>query len=401
MRYFTETAETHSKAIEKVREKYGDSARILMHKTVRLPGLFGILRRDGVEVQGYIPAERPRPIAVDLEEEKRKIIAQARTDQAAQQILQMAKDIQEIKERVESGGLREQAQAAEHPTLAKLSGLLRLNDFTPEAEQRFIERLKREFPLAGLDDYFAAQDALLGWIGEMVEIFREPEPDSTRARVVALVGPTGVGKTTTIAKLAATYAMPRRGARQARLRIVSIDNYRIGARQQMETYAEIMRIPFSSVETYQDLKKTVDMHREDADMLLVDTIGKSPRDAVKLAEMKEILEACGPGAEPHLAMSAGTKARDMLEIMRQFEPFGYKSVIITKLDETLHVGNILSALGERRCPVSFLTTGQRVPVDIERASAMRFLLSLEGFRVNRVEFDKRFPREDGMWKERD
>jgi flagellar biosynthesis protein FlhF len=117
--------------------------------------------------------------------------------------------------------------------------------------------------------------------------------------------------------------------------------------------------------------------------------------------MKQLLEACGSSADVHLALAATTKSSDMREILQQFEPFGYKSVIITKLDETLHVGNILSALGERRCPVSFLTTGQRVPVDIERASAMRFLLSLEGFRVNRVEFDKRFPREDGMWKERD
>jgi flagellar biosynthesis protein FlhF len=175
------------------------------------------------------------------------------------------------------------------------------------------------------------------------------------------------------------------------VRIITIDNYRIGARAQMETYAGIMNVPFSSVETNEDLRKILAMHREETDIFLIDTIGKSPKDSVKLAEMKEILDACGKEAEPYLAMSAGTKTSDMREIMRQFEPFAYRSVIVTKLDETLHVGNILSVLKERGKAVAYVTTGQHVPVDIERASVMGFLLNLEGFRVNRIRLEAKYP----------
>jgi flagellar biosynthesis protein FlhF len=403
MEYFTETAESHSKAIDKVKAKYGDAARILMHKSVRIPGLFGIFPRDGVEVQGYVQNERPAPAPrekLDLEEEKRKIIAQAKSDQAVQQFQQMAKDIQAIKERIESVPGAAEREKAEHESLRRVGELLDQNDFSAELRDALLSRARKEFSLEDLEDFFKVQDRVLEWIGELIEIYKEPRREPGRPRVMALVGPTGVGKTTTIAKLAATFSVQGNGQRQPRVRIVSIDNYRIGARQQMETYAEIMRVPFSSVETFEDLRKTVDMHREDADVLLVDTIGKSPKDAVKLAEMKEILAACGPEAEPHLAMSAGTKAADMAEIMRQFEPFAYKSVVVTKLDETMHVGNIVSALKERGRSVSFLTTGQRVPVDIERATVMRFLLSLEGFRVDRLAMDKRFPAETQgkMWK---
>jgi len=131
----------------------------------------------------------------------------------------------------------------------------------------------------------------------------------------------------------------------------------------------------------------------------VDTIGKSPRDSVKLAEMREILAACGPSAEVHLAVAATTKTRDMLEIMRQFEPFGYGAVVVTKLDETDRVGNVLSALRERGKPVSWLADGQRVPQDIARASVERFLINLEGFAPNRPKIEERYAaRENRDWR---
>jgi len=101
------------------------------------------------------------------------------------------------------------------------------------------------------------------------------------------------------------------------------------------------------VETFEDLRKTIALYSQDVDLILVDTIGKSPRDNVKLAEMKQLLAACGSNAEVHLALAATTKSSDIREILQQFEPFNYRSVIVTKLDETIRIGNVVSALTER------------------------------------------------------
>jgi flagellar biosynthesis protein FlhF len=393
MEYFTETAETHSKAIDKVKEKYGSGARILMQKKVKVPGFLGLFSRELVEVQGYVQQEKPEPRKSDLEEEKRRIIAQARSDQAAQALAQMAKDIQTIKLKIDTRAEASAPNAVDHESLKRVKELLELNDFSQDLREELLSRLRREFTLEDLENFITVQDAVLEWIAEFIGIQDDQLkiPPHGRPRVIALVGPTGVGKTTTIAKLAAAYSMQRQGARQLKVRIITIDNYRIGARAQMETYAGIMNVPFSSVETNEDLRKILAMHREETDIFLIDTIGKSPKDSVKLAEMKEILDACGKEAEPYLAMSAGTKTSDMREIMRQFEPFAYRSVIVTKLDETLHVGNILSVLKERGKAVAYVTTGQHVPVDIERASVMGFLLNLEGFRVNRIRLEAKYP----------
>ena len=107
--------------------------------------------------------------------------------------------------------------------------------------------------------------------------------------------------------------------------------------------------------------------------------------------MKELLDACGSKAQMHLVLSASTKTSDMEHILRQFEPFNYQAVLLTKLDETRHIGNIISALAEREKPLSYITDGQNVPKDIKKASVIRFLTNLEDFRVDRDELEKRFP----------
>jgi flagellar biosynthesis protein FlhF len=118
---------------------------------------------------------------------------------------------------------------------------------------------------------------------------------------------------------------------------------------------------------------------KDTDLVLIDTIGKSPKDYVNLAKMREMLSACGTRAEVLLALSATTKASDVKDILSQFEPFGYSAVVLTKLDETMRIGNIISVLHERNKPFSYVTNGQSVPEDILRADRMVLLKTLEGF----------------------
>jgi flagellar biosynthesis protein FlhF len=267
-----------------------------------------------------------------------------------------------------------------------------MNDFAPNYASNIVERIKREFSLEALNDFEAVQTQVVDWIGESIRIHKD-EGFQSRPRVIVLVGPTGVGKTTTIAKLAAAYGLGGSSGRPLSVRMITIDNYRIAAKAQIETYGNIMGIPVSCVETFDDLRKTVALYAQDVDLILVDTIGKSPRDVVKLAEMKQLLAACGSNADVHLALAATTKSSDMREILQQFEPFNYRSVIVTKLDETIRVGNVVSALQDKGKSVSYITDGQRVPQDIARASIQRFLINLEGFRIDRRHVDERFPQD--------
>jgi len=399
MQYFTEQAASHREALERIKAKYGDSAQVLSHRTIRMGGFLGLFGREGVELTGYLKpqARQERAAAkVDLEEEKRKILAQARADQALQQVLAEIKGLKERMDEASSGAPRAASEAEDHPTIRRVDALLALNDFAESFRREVVARLRRDFSLEELDDADEVEAAALEWIGDSIRVWTEsPGP---KPRVLALVGPTGVGKTTTIAKLAAISAVGMGGARPLSVRMITIDNYRIGARQQIETYGGIMGVPVSCVETAEDLRKTIAMH-SDADLILVDTVGKSPRDAVKLAEMQRLLAGCGPGAEVHLALSATTKASDMVQIMRQFEPFDYKAVVITKLDETNRIGNAVSALAERGKPISYLTTGQSVPQDIERARATRLLMNLEGFRVDRSRLEARYGEGEGKEKD--
>jgi flagellar biosynthesis protein FlhF len=173
--------------------------------------------------------------------------------------------------------------------------------------------------------------------------------------------------------------------------MITIDTFRICAKEQLEQIGDIMRIPVSCALNKQDIRKEIALCGDDIDLVLIDTIGNSPRDSSKLGEMKEILDGCPKNAEYHLVISAATKSSDIEVIMRQFEPFNYKSIILTKMDETDSYGNIISALAEKRKCLSFITNGQGVPEDIGRASVVQFLINLDGFKVDRDKIEKRFP----------
>lgn len=391
MEYFIEQGSTYSECLRKVREKHGENAKILMQKSVRLGGMFGLFARDGVEVTGVVsnePSRLPKR-SPDLEEEKKKILAAAKPGDPTLQLV--LSEVRNLKEKIEASASAHGGNE-EHPTIARISELLAMNDFSPSYSRNILDRIKKEFSLEALDDFDAVQLRVVDWVGESIAIFNDTSFKS-RPRVVVLVGPTGVGKTTTIAKLAAAFGLGGSGGRPLSVRMITIDNYRIAAKQQIETYGNIMGIPVSSVETFEDLRKTIALYSQDVDLILVDTIGKSPRDNIKLAEMKQLLAACGSGAEVHLAMTATTKSSDIREILQQFEPFNYRSVVITKLDETIRVGNVVSALAERGKSVSYITDGQRVPQDLQKASVVRFLINLEGFRIDRRRVDERFSRD--------
>jgi len=387
MQYLVEQGSSHREVLEKVRARYGESAQVLSHRTVRSGGFMGLFAREGVEITFYLKDDAVREgekKKADIEEEKRKLLDRVSQERAIQEVLS---EVRSLKVSIEESAARPVPADGEHPTLAALDAILADNDFSSWYRAELLARARSEFSLDALDDYEAVEESILEWIGDTVRVPAAPRP--VKPRVLVLVGPTGVGKTTTIAKLAALHSLGIGGLPAGTVRMLTIDSYRIGAVEQIEKYAGIMRVPVSVVETAQDLRQTIAMYWE-TDLILVDTIGKSPRDAVRLAEMQQILDACGPSAEVYLSVAATTKTQDMLDIFRQFEPFRYRGVVVTKMDETGRVGNVLSALAETDKAVAWVTDGQKVPQDISPAHPLRFLMNLEGFRPNRPKLEARY-----------
>jgi len=439
--------------VHKIVKKYGIYFTILREKNISSRGLFGMFPREEVELEFYLspqiglqnsmsptlpmsmpqghnqalpaqsraamptamPMAFPKTFAgdgttLDFAEAKKKVLAAAGRDpeKVIKEVADLSKqeedrendrqtildELKEIKESLKSQSVRKQ----EHPTLARMREILKQNDFSERYTADLMERAHKELPLETLEDFDTAQGRFLEWIGESISLYNTLEKpprkpgDSHSARILVLIGPTGVGKTTTISKLAAIYGVDITPDRPPlSVRMITIDAFRIGAQHQIEGYAKIMDIPVSFIDNHRDLQREIDLYREVADLILVDTIGRSPRDSAKLGEMKQILDACGAKAEVHLAVAASTKTDDLLHILRQFEPFSYEAILLTKLDETRHLGNVISVLAEKGKPVSYITDGQTVPRNIRKANVTQFLINLEEFRIDREALQKRFP----------
>lgn len=192
--------------------------------------------------------------------------------------------------------------------------------------------------------------------------------------VVALVGPTGVGKTTTIAKLAAGFRIEAR----RRVGLLTIDTFRIAAVQQLKAYAEIMDLPMEVVERAGEMQPALD-RLGDVDLVLIDTAGRSPRSDARIEQLVELLKAAQPD-ETHLVLSATGAASTIHAALEGFAPVRPTAAILTKLDETPHTAGVLSALSAAASlggiPLSYVTNGQQVPDDIELADAERLVARL-------------------------
>lgn len=184
-------------------------------------------------------------------------------------------------------------------------------------------------------------------------------------RVQVLVGPTGVGKTTTIAKLASLYTLYK----NKQVGLITIDTYRIGAVEQLKTYSEILGIPFDVVISARDLSKAIN-RMSDCDVILVDTTGRNSKNAMQVSEIRSFINEINPDTV-HLVLSMTTKQKDLKRIIEDYKVTNYNSLILTKVDETNSYGSILASIYYSDMPVSYISTGQNVPDDIEEADLNR------------------------------
>jgi len=186
-----------------------------------------------------------------------------------------------------------------------------------------------------------------------------------RKRICAFVGPTGAGKTTTLAKIAARSALEEK----LKVGLITTDTYRIAAVEQLKTYARIMEIPIEVVPDKTAFRRAL-AKLSDRDLVLVDTPGKSSVEPGYIEKLRDLFQIENP-VETNLLLPLTSSQDNLAENLARFKPVGYQSIIFTKLDESRHFGMIYNVIDQERKPVSYVTNGQNVPQDIEKIDAGR------------------------------
>ncbi|MDQ1882967.1 flagellar biosynthesis protein FlhF [Aeromonas salmonicida] len=279
----------------------------------------------------------------------------------------------------EMEGMRKEMASIRKLLEHQISGLM-----WQEVERREPMRalLIKELKKIGFDDAFA--DQLAGLIPEDMSIHQAmaqlaevltaqlkiSEDDILRqGGAVALLGPTGVGKTTTIAKLAARFAM-KYGADQVAL--ITTDNYRIGAHEQLQTYGRIMGCPVRQVRDAEELANALYQFRHRR-LVLIDTAGVGQRDIRLTEQLDTLVKNAKVRIRSYLVMSATSQRRVMQEAVDHFRRIPLSGCILTKLDESLNLGEVINVCIQNALPISYITDGQRVPEDIQVANAAQLV----------------------------
>ncbi len=364
----TYVAPTKLEALLKIREEHGADAVILSERTVQKGRWLG--KKPMVEiVVGIREAEsdaKPTPRPAPKVEPKG--IEEYDPNQA--RLRKLEREVQEIRALVQTmhayimHGEASPTQAnlaAERPLIAAtmdehplLRPLLQAG-ITLETAQELLRRAPR-IP------HNAAVDTLRRTLIAKIPIGGVLLRESRARQVAALVGPTGVGKTTTIAKLAAIHALDY----NRKVALLSLDTYRIGAIQQLRTYAELMKLPLHIATTADEVQEGLDLFA-DYDLVLIDTVGRGQRDEAHLREMHGSLQSVRGAV--YLTLSATADTATLLDAAQRFQLFEPSAIILTKLDEAARVGNCVNLALEAGLPLAYFTTGQRVPEDICHADA--------------------------------
>ncbi|MEN6348069.1 MAG: flagellar biosynthesis protein FlhF [Syntrophomonas sp.] len=240
------------------------------------------------------------------------------------------------------------------------------NQVDKDIALKIVNSVESRLPKEKSGDGDWARDVCLNTLQEFLKDAKPIEINSDKkGTLVFMIGPTGVGKTTTIAKLAANMAFTD-GKDVA---LITLDTYRVSAAQQLRTFAEIIDIPISVVFNPPDMEAAIEQYH-DKDIIFVDTAGRSPYKDDHMEELKQFLDLAKPD-ETILVLSVTTDNTDLINIYKKFNDMGVDKIIFTKLDETCNYGRILNAIYEIKKPIAYLTNGQNVPDDIEIPNSLQ------------------------------
>ena len=396
---------TETEAILAAKEEMGSEAVVMNIKTIKPKGIFSIFRKSVVEITAALEEKDAKPAAKQATTTHRfagnrqagsigtsiNLVSDEKTDaytnvektenaaiEEKLQKLQSMLEKQIVKDKAVADSDRKDAlkdadvnvDAPQDSAKAKNLSCLKLvynklidNEVAEVFANQIISEVENSLVKeAPLDNVLAAvYQKIVLKLGEPVAI--EAEPD--KKKIIFLVGPTGVGKTTTIAKLASSLKLNKK----AKVALMTSDTYRIAAVEQLRTYANILDVPLSVVYTESEVEETLEK-LTDYDIVLVDTAGRSHRDTEQCEEIFRMVEAADPEKtgferDVYLVVSATTKYRDLVKITKAYEALGDYKIIFTKLDETFGYGNIINIAMLTGKSMSYTTFGQNVPDDID------------------------------------
>jgi len=373
-------------ALSMVRRELGPDAAVLHTREVNggllgwIPGMRKIEVIASAEVnvpsrlptrlqEAAAPSAVAAPVAVQNELASRAATdnRQAFRNEVKGHLTELQSMVEELCRRSRSGGQHDMPE-----------GLFRLYtdlidcELTEELARELVERVRRSVPAEELFDPAMLRARAESLIEGDIMCQGPFQLSPGRCHLVALVGPTGVGKTTTIAKLAANYRLREK----RRVGLITVDTYRIAAVEQLRTYADIIDLPMQVVSTPRQMREAVHT-MANMDLILLDTAGRSPKDELKIQELKSFLTEAGAD-EVHLVLSAVTNTSTLARTSEAFAEVGATSLIVTKLDEASSLGNILPVLRASGLPLSYITNGQNVPDDIAVADAGKLTRQILG-----------------------
>ena len=257
-----------------------------------------------------------------------------------------------------------------HENLIALYQQLCFNGVESKFARRLIEEVKKKIPPEEIDNFSYVKIYVARMFMQVLKI--NPAPTRTiegqGPKIITFLGPTGVGKTTTLAKIAGSEKLSRP---DFKIGLITLDTYRIAAVQQLQEYAKIINVPIRVVNDKEQLSQTL-KEFQNKDLILIDSAGRSQRDEVQMGELRSILKDFKQISNL-LVLSATTKDNDLVEITKRFSTIPLKGIVFTKLDESTSYGSIFNHAIRFKLPLTYLTTGQIVPDDIENASRDRLI----------------------------